>query len=468
MSNSLARLSKMYRSVMFQIVIVGLISFTQPGIWTALNNLGAGGQAQPYLINTANALTYGIMSVGCILAGGLCNVIGTKWTLMIGVVFYTPYASSLYCNNRFGTEWYVLFGAALCGIGASMFWASEAAIGVGYPGEAERGRSVAIWLALRNLGPLIGGAISLSLNMNGTKAGRVSYTTYLALIGIQCLGLPLTFLLSAPSKVVRKDGTPIPYMKRGDTTFPKELKAIWKALCAPHMLLLIPVFITGIWGVTYQSNYLTTYFSVRSRALASLLTAIANFAADFLIGVLTDTKRLGSQARRARIIWAGIALSTTGLWAWQVATQVHFTRHSTAVDWAGSTPSFNNAIAVYILWKFVYEAQLVYLYWLVGTYPTADGTMPRIMGILRTFESVGSAFSYGVGATHWPLLNQCILCVAFWVVCLVPATVAILRVPVEMIESTKNGIPQVESTLDDRQETSSSSSEKTSVLEKDL
>lgn len=75
-----------YRTVLFQIVVVGFVSFTQPGIWNALNNLGAGGAAKPYLINAANALTYGIMVVGCTLAGGLCNKIGSKWTLVIGVI----------------------------------------------------------------------------------------------------------------------------------------------------------------------------------------------------------------------------------------------------------------------------------------------------------------------------------------------------------------------------------------------
>lgn len=34
-----------YRSCLFQIIIVGLVAFCEPGIWTALNNLGAGGNA---------------------------------------------------------------------------------------------------------------------------------------------------------------------------------------------------------------------------------------------------------------------------------------------------------------------------------------------------------------------------------------------------------------------------------------
>jgi hypothetical protein len=39
------RIKQIYRSCLFQIVIVGLVGFCEPGIWYALNNLGAGGNA---------------------------------------------------------------------------------------------------------------------------------------------------------------------------------------------------------------------------------------------------------------------------------------------------------------------------------------------------------------------------------------------------------------------------------------
>lgn len=35
--------------------------------------------------------------------------------------------------------------------------------------------------------------------------------------------------------------------------------------------------------------------------------------------------------------------------------------------------------------------------------------MPRVMGIISGLEAVRSTFAYGVGATHWPNLNQGIL-----------------------------------------------------------
>lgn len=42
----LERFSTFYRSRVFQIIVVGLVTFCELGIWMAVNNLGAGGSAK--------------------------------------------------------------------------------------------------------------------------------------------------------------------------------------------------------------------------------------------------------------------------------------------------------------------------------------------------------------------------------------------------------------------------------------
>lgn len=187
------------------------------------------------------------------------NKISAKWSLVIGAAFYTPYAAGLYCNNRYGNQWFMVLGAGLCGIGASLLWASEAAIAVGYPQEAKRGKYVGVWMGIRQLGPLIGGSISLALNVKTAHRGKVGYNTYLGLIAISALGAPCALLLSQPAKVVRSDGTSIPYMKK--TNISTETRAIWRQLKSPYLMLLIPVFMAGQFGVTYQGNYLTSQYT---------------------------------------------------------------------------------------------------------------------------------------------------------------------------------------------------------------
>ncbi|KAJ5561683.1 hypothetical protein N7535_003855 [Penicillium sp. DV-2018c] len=409
------RISRWYRSCLFQIIIVGLVAFCEPGIWTALNNLGAGGNAKPYLNNAANALTYGLMSVGCFLAGGVSNKITAKWTLFIGAAFYTPYAAALYCNNRYGNEWFLLLGAASCGIGASLLWASEAAIAVGYPEEEKRGRYVGIWMGIRQMGPLVGGSISLALNVNTAEVGKVTYTTYLGLVAISSLGAPFSLLLSQPQKVIRSDGTKIPYMKK--TTFGIEARAIWKQLKNKYMLLLIPVFVAGQFGTTYQGNYLTTYFTVRSRALASFLTAIVGIIANLTTGTILDLEYF-SRKTRSKAVYLLVLFFVTAAWTWCAVIQTRLARmdENPAFD-LGDGHFFNAAFTVYLFFKFFYEVLQTYIYWLMAEIKGAqgDGDIARTTGILRSWESIGSTIAYAVGATHWPNQNQMALGFALWV-----------------------------------------------------
>lgn len=111
-------------------------------------------------------------------------------------------------------------------------------------------------MGIRQMGPLVGGAISLALNVGTAHAGKVTYTTYLGLVAISALGAPIALLLSQPQDVIRSNGTKIPYMKK--TSFAIEARAIWKQLSNKYMLLLIPVFLAGQFGTTYQGNYLTS------------------------------------------------------------------------------------------------------------------------------------------------------------------------------------------------------------------
>lgn len=106
---------------------------------SAMNSLGAGGEEKPYLVNGANALTFCLMVVSCFFSSVIVKKIGIKWALVFGTMGYAPYAAGLYTNNRYGTEWFVLFGAALCGISAGVFWMAEAAIALSYPEPYNQG-----------------------------------------------------------------------------------------------------------------------------------------------------------------------------------------------------------------------------------------------------------------------------------------------------------------------------------------
>lgn len=88
------------------------------------------------------------MVFGCLLFSIVSNRYGVKKVLILGTLGYAPYSAALYVNNRYGVEWFVLFGGATCGIAASALWASEGAIALGYGAVHDRGKFSKSWSSL--------------------------------------------------------------------------------------------------------------------------------------------------------------------------------------------------------------------------------------------------------------------------------------------------------------------------------
>lgn len=64
--------------------ILGLCNLSAPGIWGAMNSLGAGGQQSPELVNAANALTFCLMVVSCYFSSVIVKYVGIKGALIFG------------------------------------------------------------------------------------------------------------------------------------------------------------------------------------------------------------------------------------------------------------------------------------------------------------------------------------------------------------------------------------------------
>lgn len=196
---------------------------------------------------------------------------------------------------------------------------------------------------------MIGSSIQLSLNHKTSKRGKVGYSTYLVLIALQCLGLPLALLVSPPEKVIRSDGTAI-----GDPTnnkvVLKEFRKLITLLKTKRIFLLIPILVGFNWNGTYQGIYLTKYFSVRSRALGALTSGLAATFANIFWGWFLDL-RIFSRPTIARIAWFTFSIVMLSLFAWQVANQKKYQEAvpKVTLDWA--SPGFGRAFAVNVLFR---------------------------------------------------------------------------------------------------------------------
>lgn len=228
-----------------------------------MNSLGAGGEEKPYVVNTGNALTFCLMVVTCYFSSVLIHYIGIKWALIFGTMGYAPYAAGLYTNNRFGNEWFVLLGSALCGITAGVFWSAEAAIAICYPEPYNQGRFLGLWLSFRLGGQVLGGAINLGVNAENDKAGKVSYAVYLAFIALQALGPFAGLLLSQPAQVQRTDGLKVSLEVLQNPWY--EIKATSRRFFSKKFLLIVPLIGTTV----YTEAVMFTFESRESSRIQS-------------------------------------------------------------------------------------------------------------------------------------------------------------------------------------------------------
>lgn len=129
-----------------------------------------------------NAVLFSLMTITCLLGSVLINRIGFRYTLALGTTGYVLYSAALYQNNRHGTVWFIYFGSAACGITAGLFWAAEGAIMLSYPPPENRGKYLAYWLAYRNSGAILGGAINLGFNYSGKRLGKLDWRTYIVFV----------------------------------------------------------------------------------------------------------------------------------------------------------------------------------------------------------------------------------------------------------------------------------------------
>lgn len=419
-----SRWERFYRSTLFQILIVGICSFCSPGIWVAMNGLGVGGSQSPDLVNAANAILYGFMTVTCFLGPWVTNALGFRISLALGSIGYPLYAAGLYVNNRFGSTWFVYFGAVMCGISAGVFWSVEGAIATGYPEQHKRGRYIATWFTFRNGGNVVGGAISLALNYRTDRAGAVGYKTYLAFIAIQCLGLVFGLLLSNPEQVVRDDGTHIE-APRG-INWREEARAMGKLALSPPILLLAPLFLYYGWIQAYPGTFLATYFTVRARSLASFLSAIVGSLSTWLAGSLVDLPWSKNRRTRALTTFGTLVALNSATWIWSLIIQNEYRFTRPRLDWAHA--AFGRGFGVYMFERIATTFVENYIYWCISNLSDSPGDQIRYSSLLRGIETAAVALSYGIQAIPTPLIATASINLGFWFAVLPVSLVATLHV----------------------------------------
>lgn len=255
-------------------------------------------------------------------------------------------------------------------------------------------RYLAIWVMSRNLGQLVGGSINLSRNIHNAKAGSVSLSTYLIFLIIECLGFPISFLISPANRVRKSDGAEIKLAPK--LSWGEEFRLLGQAIMMKRNLLLGVYFFYSYFYGGVLGTYLSTHFSVRARSLSTLLVPLGVIIVVFLLGQLLDMQRI-NQRRRAQLGLAVVMVPTLAAFVWITINQAIYSRHPTgSLDWTSSGWA-NAYLPYYILQLTGYMCQ-TYIYWLISCWSSDVTANARQGGLFRAVEAAGQAVSYGLNS----------------------------------------------------------------------
>ncbi|KAL1660027.1 major facilitator superfamily domain-containing protein [Schizophyllum commune] len=386
-----------YRSSYFNAVILGLCNFFAPGLWGGTPTV-AGGAQSPYLVNTANALIFSLMVLSATLSSSLVNVVGIRNTLILEV----PYAAGLYTKYqplRHGMQWFVLFGAALCGLAAGTFWMAEAAIALSYTEPERQGKFLGLWLTFKIAGQIVGGAINLGVNANRNEAGSS-----------KCLAPIAGIFLTSPEKVQRRDGAKVNLQSKHSTW--TELKLVFKLFIRPKFLLLIPLIANYIYTESVMFTYISLWFTVRSRALGSFVSGLAAAVAGNLMGRLLDNDCWSHRFCARTSFFMTVTL--------QGVRNPHY-------DW--SDAGFGNGFAVFVLEVANFQICYMALFWYCGELAETPEEVVRTAGLLRATESASQAVSYGLSSIpSFAHIGGAALNLGMWGVAVVPGWLIVRQI----------------------------------------
>ena len=187
--------------------------------------------------------------------------------------------------------------------------------------------------------------ISLGLNINGAHRGGVSNTTYIVFITIMCLGFPFALAVPPVDKVQRTDGRKVVIQKH--PSLAQEFKVLKNLLKTKTIIVLIPIMIYAQWFVSYQWQFNYTYFSVRGRALNSLLFYLSGFAISILMGWILDWERF-TRKTRAKIGFWMMMICVGSSWVVGMVVQTKYMREKPLLDW--NDPGYGLGCFTFLLW----------------------------------------------------------------------------------------------------------------------
>lgn len=132
-------------------------------MFNAVNGLGGGGQFNPEASDDSNVAVYATFAVFGFFAGTIVNNLGVRYSLGFAGFGYALYVSGYLCYSYTANFGYVVFTGAMLGVCAGILWSAQGVVMLSYPPENKKGRFIALFWIIFNLGGVIGALVRITL-----------------------------------------------------------------------------------------------------------------------------------------------------------------------------------------------------------------------------------------------------------------------------------------------------------------
>ncbi|KAJ5160930.1 UNC93-like protein [Penicillium canariense] len=398
---------QIYTHCWFQIILISFICFCCPGMYNALAGLGGSGQVnQTVAANATVALLAATAGTALFVVGPIFDRVGPRVCLLLGGWTYPLYSGSLLCFNSTKNGAFVIAAGAILGVGASFLWVAQGAIMTTYVKESQKGRAIAVFWIIFNLGGGVGSLASFGLNYH-SKSGTVSNGTYIALLIIMAIGWLLGVFICPPSsvRVSQLQATP-----QSEKNWRKTARQAVRTVTDWRVVCMLPLFFSANVFYSYQQNVVNGMtFNIRTRSLNGALYWIAQMLGGLIIGLILDMPGF-TRPMRARIGWVFLFVTGMAIWGGGYAFQKWSDRRVAAgfkqdIDYTDSSISVGPTL-LYIFYGAYDAFWQSFCYWLMGARSNSPAETAITVGAYKTFQATGGAMAWRINALKKPAMTQ--------------------------------------------------------------
>ncbi|CRG89175.1 UNC93-like protein C922,05c [Talaromyces islandicus] len=385
-------------------------------MYNALSGLGGSGQVDPTVAaNATVALLSATAGTALFVAGPIFQCVGPRMCLILGGWTYALYSGSLLGFNHTENGAFVIASGAILGVGASFLWVSQGAIMTTYVPESQKGRAIAIFWIIFNLGGGVGSLASFGLNFH-SNTGTVSDSTYIALLVIMVFGWASGLLICSPLDVKVKGLRTLSNEEpnqRQTVQLALRTMSDWRVLC------MLPVFFSANVFYSYQQNEVNGMtFNIRTRSLNGALYWMAQMLGGLIMGCLLDMPWL---TRRWRAVAGWVTLFVAGMAIWGGGYKFQlWSTHRLAqglkqdIDYTNGSVSAG-PIVLYVCYGAYDALWQSFCYWLIGAQSNSPAKTAILVGAYKTLQSTGGAMAWRVNALKKAAMTQFAM---DWILCI--------------------------------------------------